>query len=183
MLCDLFGGDIMNLKDMGKVQKMTFSVMIMALYVVLVYITQSFSFGAYQIRIATSVYALAYLFPFLVLPLGLANSISNTLFGGLGLLDTIGGGIAGILTTLIIAGIRKMGWHRAFIVIPLIFVPGLLVPLWLSYILKVPYAALAVSLCIGQIIPALCGTAAVSALARAWGIDTGRGGQNKKAAV
>ena len=89
----------MNLKDMGKVQKMTFSAMIMALYVVLVYITQSFSFGAYQIRIATSVYALAYLFPFLVLPLGLANSISNTLFGGLGLLDTIGGGIAGILTT------------------------------------------------------------------------------------
>lgn len=76
-----------------------------------------------------------------------------------------------------------MGWHRAFIVIPLIFVPGLLVPLWLSYILKVPYAALAVSLCIGQIIPALCGTAVVSALARAWGIDTGRGGQNKKAAV
>ena len=61
---------------------MTFSAMIMALYVVLVYITQSFSFGAYQIRIATSVYALAYLFPFLVLPLGLANSISNTLFGG-----------------------------------------------------------------------------------------------------
>lgn len=83
----------MNLKDMGKVQKMTFSAMIMAVYVVLVYITQSFSFGAYQIRIATSVYALAYLFPFLVLPLGLANSISNTLFGGLGLLDTIGGAL------------------------------------------------------------------------------------------
>lgn len=158
----------MNQKNMSKVQKMTISAMMMAVYVVLVYITQGFSFGAYQIRIATSVYAAAYLFPFLVLPLGLANSISNMLFGGLGPLDMIGGGLVGILTTLLIAGIRKMGWNRALVALPIVFVPGLGVPIWLSYLLNVPYSALALSLCIGQIIPALCGAAVVSALSRVW---------------
>ena len=154
--------------------------MMMAVYVVLVYATQSFSFGAYQIRIATSVYAVAYLFPFLVLPLGLANSISNMLFGGLGPLDMIGGGLVGILTTLLIAGIRKMGWNRALVALPIVFVPGFGVPIWLSYLLNVPYSALALSLCIGQIIPALCGAAVVSALSRVWGIDAG---EHKKATV
>ena len=74
-------------KDMSKVQKLTFSAMVIALYVTVLYFTQGFSFGAYQIRIATSLYALSYLFPFLVLPLGLANFIANTLFGGLGILE------------------------------------------------------------------------------------------------
>ena len=170
----------MNQKNMSKVQKMTISAMMMAVYVVLVYATQSFSFGAYQIRIATSVYAVSYLFPFLVLPLGLANSISNMLFGGLGPLDMIGGGLVGILTTLLIAGIRKMGWNRALVALPIVFVPGFGVPIWLSYLLNVPYSALALSLCIGQIIPALCGAAVVSALSRVWGIDAG---EHKKATV
>ena len=74
-------------ENMSKAQKLTFSAMIMALYIVVLYFTQSFSFGAYQIRIATSLYGLSYLFPFLVLPLGFANFIANMLFGGLGLLD------------------------------------------------------------------------------------------------
>lgn len=155
-------------KDMSRVQKLTASAMIIALYVTVLYFTQSFSFGAYQIRIATALYALSYLFPFLVLPLGLANSISNMLFGGLGPLDMIGGGLVGILTTLLIAGIRKMGWNRALVALPIVFVPGLGVPIWLSYLLNVPYSALALSLCIGQIIPALCGAAVVSALSRVW---------------
>ena len=74
-----------NPAKMSRVQKMTFSAMVMAMYIVILYFTQSFSFGAYQIRIATALYALAYLFPFLVLPLGLANFISNMLFGGFGI--------------------------------------------------------------------------------------------------
>ena len=57
---------------MTRLQKLTFSAMVMALYIVVLCLTSSFSFGAYQIRIATSLYALAYLFPFLVVPLGLA---------------------------------------------------------------------------------------------------------------
>ena len=99
-------------ENMSKVQKLTVSAMVMALYVVVLYFTQSFSFGAYQIRIATALYALAYLFPFLVLPLGFANFIANFLFGGLGLLDWFGGCFVGIIVTAIIVLIRRKGWSR-----------------------------------------------------------------------
>ena len=51
-----------NLAKMSRVQKMTFSAMVMAMYIVILYFTQSFSFGAYQIRIATALYAYPKLF-------------------------------------------------------------------------------------------------------------------------
>ena len=41
-------------KNRSKAQKLTLSAMIIALYVTMMYFTQSFSFGAYQIRIATA---------------------------------------------------------------------------------------------------------------------------------
>lgn len=156
-------------KDMSKVQKLTLSAMIIALYVTVMYCTQSFSFGAYQIRIATSMYALSYLFPFLVLPLGLANFIANMLFGGLGLLDMVGGCLVGIMTSSLIVGIRKLHWNRLLIILPIILIPGLGVSTWLSYLLQMPYPALALSLCIGQIIPAICGVLLIQVLERVTG--------------
>ncbi|RGC56002.1 QueT transporter family protein [Agathobaculum butyriciproducens] len=152
---------------MSKVQKLTVSAMVMALYVVVLYFTQSFSFGAYQIRIATALYALAYLFPFLVLPLGFANFIANFLFGGLGLLDWFGGCFVGIIVTAIIVLIRRKGWSRWLMILPIILVPGLGVPSYLSYLLHVPYSVLATSLCIGQSVPAVCGVVLVNVLQRA----------------
>lgn len=156
-------------KDMSKVQKLTLSAMIIALYVTVMYCTQSFSFGAYQIRIATSLYALSYLFPFLVLPLGLANFIANMLFGGLGLLDMVGGCLVGIVTSSLIVGIRKLHWNRLLIILPIVLIPGLGVSTWLSYLLQMPYPALALSLCIGQIIPAICGVLLIQVLERVTG--------------
>lgn len=152
---------------MSKVQKLTVSAMVMALYVVVLYFTQSFSFDAYQIRIATSLYALAYLFPFLVLPLGFANFIANFLFGGLGLLDWFGGCFVGIIVTAIIVLIRRKGWSRWLMILPIILVPGLGVSSYLSYLLHVPYSVLATSLCIGQSVPAVCGVVLVNVLQRA----------------
>ena len=154
-------------ENMSKVQKLTVSAMVMALYVVVLYFTQSFSFGAYQIRIATALYALAYLFPFLVLPLGFANFIANFLFGGLGLLDWFGGCFVGIIVTAIIVPIRRKGWSRWLMILPIILVPGLGVPSYLSYLLHVPYSVLATSLCIGQSVPAVCGVVLVNVLQRA----------------
>ena len=154
-------------ENMSKVQKLTVSAMVMALYVVVLYFTQSFSFGAYQIRIATALYALAYLFPFLVLPLGFANFIANYLFGGLGLLDWFGGCFVGIIVTAIIVLIRRKGWSRWLMILPIILVPGLGVPSYLSYLLHVPYSVLATSLCIGQSVPAVCGVVLVNVLQRA----------------
>lgn len=154
-------------ENMSKVQKLTVSAMVMALYVVVLYFTQSFSFGAYQIRIVTALYALAYLFPFLVLPLGFANFIANFLFGGLGLLDWFGGCFVGIIVTAIIVLIRRKGWSRWLMILPIILVPGLGVPSYLSYLLHVPYSVLATSLCIGQSVPAVCGVVLVNVLQRA----------------
>ena len=154
-------------ENMSKVQKLTVSAMVMALYVVVLYFTQSFSFGAYQIRIATALYALAYLFPFLVLPLGFANFIANFLFGGLGLLDWFGGCFVGIIVTAIIVLIRRKGWSRWLMILPIILVPRLGVPSYLSYLLHVPYSVLATSLCIGQSVPAVCGVVLVNVLQRA----------------
>lgn len=154
-------------ENMSKVQKLTVSAMVMALYVVVLYFTQSFSFGAYQIRIATALYALAYLFPFLVLPLGFANFIANFLFGGLGLLDWFGGCFVGIIVTAIIVLIRRKSWSRWLMILPIILVPGLGVSSYLSYLLHVPYSVLATSLCIGQSVPAVCGVVLVNVLQRA----------------
>jgi hypothetical protein len=56
----------MNMQQLTKTQKITVSAAAMAIYIVLMSLTQSFAFGQYQVRIATAIYSLAYLFPFLV---------------------------------------------------------------------------------------------------------------------
>lgn len=111
-------------KPLSHVQKLTFSGLMIALYVTVLYLTQSFSFGAYQIRIATSLYALAYLFPFLVVPLGLANAIGN-IFGGLGILDLVGGFAAGLATTGLEVLIRRANLPLWLCALPILLIPGL----------------------------------------------------------
>ena len=49
-------------------QKLVFSALCIALYIVVMMCTQSFAFGQYQIRIATALYGLSAIFPFLILP-------------------------------------------------------------------------------------------------------------------
>ncbi|HIX10856.1 QueT transporter family protein [Agathobaculum sp.] len=153
---------------MSRLQKMTFSAMVMAIYIVVLSITSGFSFGAYQIRIATSLYALAYLFPFLVVPLGLANFISNMLFGGFGIVDMLGGCIVGMVAAACIVLIRRKNWNRMLIAVPIVLVPGLGVATYLSYFLAMPYPLMALNLCIGQLIPSIVGVVLVRVLERVW---------------
>jgi len=127
-------------------RKLTISAMVVALYIVLIYLTQGISFGAYQIRIATSLYALAYAFPFLIL-------------------DMVGGFGVGILTTGIIVLMRRAGLSAWWAMLPIILVPALCVPLWLSPLVGVPYWALVINLLIGQTIPGIVGATLVKALA------------------
>ncbi len=139
-------------------QKLVFSALCIALYIVVMMCTQSFAFGQYQIRIATAMYGLSSIFPFLILPFGLANVVSNTIMGGLGLPDIIGGFIVGVVTTSIIVFAKKRGCGNWIIWAAVTFVPGLGVPVWLSVILNIPYLVLASSLLVGQCI---CGVASV----------------------
>ena len=116
-------------------QKLVFSALCIALYIVVMMCTQSFAFGQYQIRIATALYGLSAIFPFLILPFGLANVVSNTVMGGLGLPDIIGGFIVGIVTTGIIVLAKRRGCGNWIIWAAVTFVPGLGVPVWLSALL------------------------------------------------
>ena len=148
--------------ELNEVKKITISGLIIAAYVVVMFLTQSFAFGQYQIRIATSIYALASIFPFLIIPLGLANLISNTLMGGLGLPDMIGGFIVGILTSLSCFYLRKINLY--LVALPILILPSILVPIWLSYLIHVPYWILLISIGIGQILPSILGVLIVKYL-------------------
>lgn len=149
---------------MKNTKKLTISAMVIAIYITIMFLTQGFAFGQYQIRIATSIYGLSAIYPFLIIPMGIANLLSNTIMGGLGILDMIGGVIVGITTTTIVYLISKKKLNQWLIALPIIFVPGLMVPIWLSYILHLPYSVLAISLIIGQIIPGLVGVILVKSL-------------------
>lgn len=148
---------ISSKKSLTKTNKITISGISIAMYIIIMYFTQSFAFMQIQVRLATSLYALAAIFPFLIVPMGIANFLSNTLMGGLGLPDMIGGAIAGMITSALIYLISRYKLNDWLIIIPLISVPGLLVPLWLSYILHVPYLMLVLSVSAGQVIPAVLG--------------------------
>ena len=145
-------------------KRIVFSALIIAAYLSLMAATASFAFGSIQIRIATALYALSYLFPFLVFPLGLANMLSNLLLGSLGVIDVLGGLVVGILTSLLVYAIRKFKLPEFLIVLPIIFVPGLGIPTYLHQLLQVPYWPLAISLLLGQTAPAILGYFFVKAL-------------------
>jgi uncharacterized membrane protein len=151
-------------KNYTSVQKLAFSGLVMALYIVIMYFTQSFAFGQYQIRIATSIYALSAIFPFLIVPLGFSNMLSNILMGGFGIVDMLGGLAVGLITSTTIFLIRKYKFSDLFICVPIILFPGLLVPVWLSIFIKIPYSVLAASILIGQIIPGIVGVILVKQL-------------------
>ena len=151
-------------QNYSPVRKLTISGVIMAIYIVLMYYTQSFAFAQYQIRIATSLYALSAIFPFLIVPLGVSNMLSNILMGSFGVLDMFGGLAVGLITTTVIYLIKKYKLNDLLIAIPIIIFPGLLVPIWMSIFLKLPYSVLAISILIGQIFPGIIGVFLVKQL-------------------
>ncbi|WP_296827302.1 QueT transporter family protein [uncultured Megasphaera sp.] len=154
-------------------RRMTFSALVMALYIAILYVTQGISFGPYQIRIATALYGLAFLYPFLVFPLGIANFIANFLFGGLGLIDMVGGCVVGIVTTWLIVQIRQHQGSPWLAALPIWWVPALFVSAWLSYLLNLPYTVLVSSLAVGQLPPAICGVLLIQALRQHYVLEKG----------
>ena len=122
------------------------------MYLALMIGTQGFAFGQYQVRIATALYGLSAIFPFTIPAFSIANFVSNTVMGGFGLVDSIGGAIVGLLTTGLIVLAKRQGLGN-WVLIPIItFVPGLIVPIWLTYFLPVPYWVLVSSLVVGQFV-------------------------------
>ncbi|MDU4959380.1 MAG: QueT transporter family protein [Sporomusaceae bacterium] len=150
--------------SMSTSRQLAISGLVMAGYIAAMLLTQGVAFGQYQIRLATALYALSALHPFLIIPLAVANMLSNLLLGGLGLVDAVGGGLVGLATATLVQLVSRWRLNDWAIAVPIIFCPGLLVPVWLSYLLGIPYGALAVSLVIGQIVPAIAGVILVKQL-------------------
>ena len=133
--------------------KLTLSGLVIALYIVIMYFTQAIAFGQYQIRLATGLYGLSYSFPFLCVPLGLANMLSNCILGG----DIVNGCLgyfAGFITSKSICILKQVTKKTHILALPIAIVPSLLIPIWLSYTLNVSYYILFFSLLIGQTIAA-----------------------------
>lgn len=158
----------MDMKNLTQTQKLTISGAVMAIYIVVMYFTQSFAFGQYQVRIATAIYGTAYLFPFLVVPLGLSNLLSNMVMGGLGFYDIVGGGVVGLLTAGCCALLGKRKVTEWSVILPITLIPALVVSIWLSKLIGVPYIALAGSLLVGQAIAGVVGALLVKALKNIW---------------
>ena len=90
------------------------------------------------------------------------------MLGGLGPVDMIGGCFVGIAASFLVVLIRKYNLPKWVCGIPVILVPGTIVPIWLSVINSLPYGLLVASLCIGQIIPSITGVILIKALSKVY---------------
>jgi uncharacterized membrane protein len=145
-------------------KKMTSSALVMAAYVVLMYVFSGVSFGPVQVRVANSLYALCFIFPHLAVPLSLSVVLSNLIFGGLGIIDIVCGAMTTLITGYLIGLLGRSGYKVWTAAIPAIMIPGLLVPVWLSYLLHIPYIMAMPTVLIGQVPPAVIGIAFVRAI-------------------
>ena len=136
---------------MSKTKKICISGIVIAMYIVIMFVNQSFASQAVQVRIATVVYSFSYIFPFLVVPIGIANALSNLMMGGLGALDVVGGFIAGVIVSGMVYLVRRYKLSMILIIPIIVLGNGLIVPIWLSYLLGMPYWALVLNVSLGQI--------------------------------
>ena len=105
---------------------------IAAIYVVLTWISNIFglSSGVIQFRVSESLAACAIFTPSAIPGLFVGCILSNTLFGGLGLIDVIFGSIATLIGTFFTYKLRKYPYHA---LIPPILSNTLIVPYVLYY--------------------------------------------------
>ena len=121
---------------LANTKRMTISSMVIALYVVLLYVTHGrFLWSLFKSESPQPCMHWLSCSPFLVVPMGIANFAANFLFGGLGLLDMAGGCLVGWLTTWLIVQVRLRGWNVWLAALPIWWVPSLGVSLWLSYLI------------------------------------------------
>ena len=149
-----------------RTRKIAVSGLVIALYVGIIYLTQDFSFGTFQIRVVDALYALCYIYPFLTVPLAVASSLGNVI-GGMGLPDIIGGFFAGLVTCWCMVMIRRLRWNEWLLAVPTIVVSALMVPVWLAPILHVNYFFLMATIGAGEIVSGILGVLLVKALRRA----------------
>ncbi len=118
-----------------------------ALYTVLTIILKPFSFGYIQVRVAEALTLLPILYPEAIPGLFIGCLVSN-IYGGLGPIDII----VGSLTTLTAAWLTYI-WRKSPIAYwPPVILNGLIVGVYLAYLLNVPVYLAMLSVAIGEAI-------------------------------
>ena len=83
----------------------------------------------------------------------------------------VGGILVGLLTSGAIAAFRRSPRAPWIAAVAITLIPGLGVPLWLSYLLHLPYFVLAASLLIGQAVAGVFGGLLLAALQKRLAAD------------
>ena len=123
-----------RLGDTMKTKHLTRGALIAGLYIIITYILSPFSFGPLQFRLSEALTLLPILYPEAVPALFVGVLLSN-IFGGLGLVDIIGGS----LTTLIAAYFTYRYKDTFFAYLSPIIFNGLLISIYLHVLFELPY--------------------------------------------
>ena len=129
---------------------LTRGALIAGLYIVITYILAPISFGPLQFRLSEALTVLPILYPEAVPALFVGVLLSN-IFGGLGLVDIIGGS----LTTLIAAYVTYR-YRNSFIAYlsPIVF-NGLLISIYLHILFEIPYWITAIEIAASEAVVVL----------------------------
>ncbi len=134
------------------IKKLIKSAIIASLYVLLVFVFQSSSFGPIQIRVAEALTTLPILFPEAVLGIFVGVLLSNIL-GGMGMWDIFGGSLISLVAAVITYKYRK-SWvaYASPIVLNAVFVS-----LYLRFVFQLPmsYWFMVLTVGLGQAVAVL----------------------------
>jgi len=125
-----------------------------ALYAVGVVVLAPISFQAFQVRVADALLPLAILFGWpAVLGLSLGAVVAN-FFGGLGVVDIVGGGAANFLATYAAwkIGQKRMKGSWAIAVITQVAIVTAIVGSYLSYLLPAPFEMSLIGVLLGSLV-------------------------------
>ncbi len=147
------------------------------LYAVSVAVLAPISFSIFQVRVADALLPLAILFGWpAIIGVSLGTIVAN-FFGGLGIVDVIGGTIANFIATLFAwkIGFKKVKFSRIYAIICEIILVTIIVGSYLSYLFNMPLILGLSGVLMGSIIAiGILGYLLLTALSRPFIIKTFR---------
>jgi uncharacterized membrane protein len=126
-------------------RKLTRIALLAGIYAAITLALYPLSYGAIQVRVSEALTVLPFLTPLAVPGLFVGCLIANIL-GGLGLNDVIFGSLA----TLVAAYLTRRMPSPILAPLPPIIINALVIPIYLSSVVRVPYLPLALSIAAGQ---------------------------------
>lgn len=135
-------------------REIALAIIFASLYALAVIALAPISFNIFQVRIADSLLPLSIIFGWpSVLGITMGTIVAN-FFGGLGIIDVVGGAIANFIATLLAwkIGFKKTEGSKVFAIVTEILVVTLVVGSYLSFLFNIPILVGLFGIMIGSII-------------------------------